>query len=124
MDGPRRASIAGSRRAFDKAMADPACRDEAKKRNLTVEPWSGENLQRLVDVTLSAAPKIVGRAKQFLEWKLRAGRAFNNPTASVSYFCVRKIAVNVPGLPADIRVAARAPIRESITIRRRKDRVR
>ena len=69
MDGPRRASIAGSRRAFDKAMADPACRDEAKKRNLTVEPWTGEKLQQVVDETVSAPPKIVARAKQVLEWK-------------------------------------------------------
>jgi tripartite-type tricarboxylate transporter receptor subunit TctC len=57
------------RRAFDKAMADPGFRDEAQKRNLTVEPWTGEKLQQVVNETVSAAPQIVARAKQVLEWK-------------------------------------------------------
>jgi tripartite-type tricarboxylate transporter receptor subunit TctC len=57
------------RRAFDKAMADPAFREEAKKRNLVVEPWTGEKLQQVVDETVSAPPKIIARAKQVLDWK-------------------------------------------------------
>ena len=61
--------VTAMRRAFDKAMADPAFLEEAKKRDLIIEPWTGEKLQEVVDKTVSASPKIIARAKQVLEWK-------------------------------------------------------
>jgi len=57
------------RRAFDKAMPDPALLADAKKRDLIIEPWTGEKLQEVVDKTVSASPKIIARAKEVLEWK-------------------------------------------------------
>jgi len=61
--------VTAMRRAFDKAMADPAFLADAKKRDLIIEPWTGEKLQAVVDKTVSASPKIIARAKQVLEWK-------------------------------------------------------
>ena len=55
--------IEGLRTAFDKAMADPAFRADAKKRNIEIDPTPGAEIQPVVDKILSTPPQIVKRAQ-------------------------------------------------------------
>jgi hypothetical protein len=54
------------RDAYNKAMADPALLDEAKKGKLEVEFVSGEDLQKLAETMLSHPPSVVARVKKLL----------------------------------------------------------
>ena len=54
------------RAAFEKAMQDPALREEAAKIKFEIEPVSAETLQRAADAAFAASPEAVARAKEFL----------------------------------------------------------
>jgi tripartite-type tricarboxylate transporter receptor subunit TctC len=54
------------REAFTKTMADPAFLDEAKKRNLEVEPSSGEALEKLAKEVMSQPPEVIERVKKLM----------------------------------------------------------
>ena len=58
--------IDGLRTAFDKVMADPKFRAEAKKRNIEIDPSPGSEIQPVVDQLLDTPPHIVERARQAL----------------------------------------------------------
>ena len=57
------------RDAYNKAMADPALLDEAKKGKLEVEFVPGEELQKLAETMLSHPPNVVARVKKLLRRK-------------------------------------------------------
>jgi tripartite-type tricarboxylate transporter receptor subunit TctC len=54
------------RAAFVKMMADPGFLDESKKRNLELEPSSGEELERLAKEVMSQPPEVIERMKKLL----------------------------------------------------------
>ena len=54
------------RDAYNKAMADPALLDDAKKGKLDVEFVPGEELQKLAETMLSHPPGVVARVKKLL----------------------------------------------------------
>jgi hypothetical protein len=54
------------RAAFVKMMADPGFLDESKKRNLELEPSSGEELERLATEVMSQPPEVIERMKKLL----------------------------------------------------------
>lgn len=58
------ARVATLRRAFAAAVADPAFVAEAKKRNMTIGPKNGEEMQKLVERHVGTASDLVTRAKQ------------------------------------------------------------
>lgn len=55
--------IEGWREAFDKTMADPAFRSEAKRRNIEIDPTSGTDIQPVVAKILNTPKHIVKRAQ-------------------------------------------------------------
>jgi hypothetical protein len=54
------------REAFMKMMVDPGFLDEAKKRNLDVEPSTGEELEKIAKEVMVQPPEIVERMKKLL----------------------------------------------------------
>jgi hypothetical protein len=52
------------RRAFDAAMRDPELLAEAKKRQMPIEPQTGETLQKVAAQVTSAYPEAVAYARQ------------------------------------------------------------
>ena len=54
------------REAFMKTMADPAFLDEAKKRNLEVEPSTGEELEKLAKEVMAQPPEVIERVKKLM----------------------------------------------------------
>jgi len=61
--------IDGLRTAFDKVMADPTFRADAKKRNIEIDPTPGAEIQPVVEKLLSTPPDIVKRAQEALGMK-------------------------------------------------------
>jgi tripartite-type tricarboxylate transporter receptor subunit TctC len=58
--------IAAFRTAFDKVMANPDFRADAKKRNIEIDPTPGAEIQPVVEQILSTPPNIVKRAQEAL----------------------------------------------------------
>ena len=54
------------RRAFDETMRDPEFLEEARKRQLPVEPQTGEELNRVAARVIGAPPDTVALAKKLL----------------------------------------------------------
>jgi tripartite-type tricarboxylate transporter receptor subunit TctC len=52
------------RKAFATMLADPAFRQEVEKRNLEVDPLSGEALQQRISETLAISPEVAKRAME------------------------------------------------------------
>ena len=61
---PERA--AALRRAFMAAIEDPEFLAEIKKRNLSVEPLSGEEVQRIVAASVATPKELIDRAKRYI----------------------------------------------------------
>ncbi len=61
---PERA--AALRRAFMATMQDPELIAEIKKRNLTIEPLSGEEVQRIVAASAATPKELVDQAKRYI----------------------------------------------------------
>lgn len=55
------------REAFMKTMADPGFLDEAKKRNLDVEPSTGEELEKIAKEVMTQPPQVIERMKKLME---------------------------------------------------------
>jgi tripartite-type tricarboxylate transporter receptor subunit TctC len=58
--------LAALRRAFDRAIRDPALLAEAKNRNIDIEPQSGEALQKTAAQVVSASPEAIAYARQIM----------------------------------------------------------
>jgi tripartite-type tricarboxylate transporter receptor subunit TctC len=54
------------RKAFLAALSDPALRAEADKAQMTIEPVSGEELERLIAGLFSLDPPFVDKLKSIL----------------------------------------------------------
>jgi tripartite-type tricarboxylate transporter receptor subunit TctC len=54
------------RDAFNKTINDPALRAEAKRRNLDIDPATGEELDALAKEVMTATPEIVERVKKLI----------------------------------------------------------
>jgi tripartite-type tricarboxylate transporter receptor subunit TctC len=54
------------RDAFNKAVADPELLAEAKKKQLEVDPTSGEELQAIAKEIMSQPPEVIERMKKLL----------------------------------------------------------
>jgi tripartite-type tricarboxylate transporter receptor subunit TctC len=54
------------RRAFMKMMSDPYFVDGAKRRNLDVEPATGEELEKIAKEVITQPPEVIERMKSFL----------------------------------------------------------
>ena len=52
------------RRAFDAAMRDPELLAEARKRQMAIEPQTGETLQKVAAQVTSAFPEAVTYARE------------------------------------------------------------
>jgi hypothetical protein len=61
---PERA--AALRKAFMAAVEDPEFVAEIKKRNLNVEPLSGEEVQRIVEACVATPKELVDQAKRYI----------------------------------------------------------
>jgi tripartite-type tricarboxylate transporter receptor subunit TctC len=59
--------VAALRRAFDAAMKDPELLSEAKKQDLDISPWTGEDLQKTVLDILNTEPAILEQIKKAIE---------------------------------------------------------
>lgn len=58
--------VAALREAFDKTVKDPAFLAAAKKRNLLVNPSTGEEIQEIVENALKVSPEVVKRARKLI----------------------------------------------------------
>jgi tripartite-type tricarboxylate transporter receptor subunit TctC len=54
------------RDAFDKIVKDPAYLADAKKRNLDIDPSTGDELQKLAKEVVAATPDVVERVKKLM----------------------------------------------------------
>jgi len=54
------------REAFMKTMADPAFMDDAKKRNLELEPSTGEEIEKTAKAVTSQPPEVIERVKKLM----------------------------------------------------------
>jgi tripartite-type tricarboxylate transporter receptor subunit TctC len=54
------------RESFMKTMTDPGFLDEAKKRNLDVEPSTGEELEKLAKEVVAQPPEVIERVKKLM----------------------------------------------------------
>jgi tripartite-type tricarboxylate transporter receptor subunit TctC len=61
--------VTALRRAFDEAMKDPEFLADAHKRQLPIEPQSGETLNRIAREVVSASRETVALAKKLLSTK-------------------------------------------------------
>jgi tripartite-type tricarboxylate transporter receptor subunit TctC len=61
---PERA--AALRKAFMAAVEDPEFLAEVKKRNLNVEPLSGEEVQRIVAASSATPKELIDQAKRYI----------------------------------------------------------
>ena len=61
---PERA--AALRQAFMATMQDPELIAEIKKRNLTIEPLSGEEVQRIVAASAATPKELIDQAKRYV----------------------------------------------------------
>jgi tripartite-type tricarboxylate transporter receptor subunit TctC len=59
--------VAALRRAFDAAMKDPELLSEAKKQDLDISPWTGEDLQKTVIDILNTQPAVLVQIKKAIE---------------------------------------------------------
>jgi hypothetical protein len=57
------------RDAFDATMADPAFRADIDKRNLHVEPVSGEEMTKAFERAFSLPPEIIAGAREMMGGK-------------------------------------------------------
>lgn len=58
--------VAALRTAFMQTMSDAAFLADMKKRNLIVEPLSGEDVQKLVTSAVATPPELINRAKRYV----------------------------------------------------------
>lgn len=58
--------VTALRRAFDETMRDPEFLAAAEKRQATIDPMTGEELQKLVEETVAASPDVVRRTQEAL----------------------------------------------------------
>ena len=58
--------VTAVRRAFDEAVRDPEFLEEARKRQLPVEPQTGQELNRVAARVIGASPNVVMLAKKLL----------------------------------------------------------
>jgi tripartite-type tricarboxylate transporter receptor subunit TctC len=56
--------VATLRAAFDKMVKDPGFLEDAKKRNLDVNPLGGTELQRIMGETLKISPELADKARK------------------------------------------------------------
>ena len=56
--------LAALRRAFDLAMKDPQLREDAKRQNLDISPWTGDRLQQVVAEILNTPADAIVQIKQ------------------------------------------------------------
>lgn len=56
--------LAALRRAFDLAMKDPQLREDAKRQNLDISPWTGQRLQEVVREILDTPAADIAQIKQ------------------------------------------------------------
>ncbi len=64
--GVSKEKISALRWAFDKTVSDPAFIAAAEKRNLRVNPLTGERIQSIVRQSLAASPAVVKRAQKLI----------------------------------------------------------
>lgn len=55
------------RRGFDKAMKDPGLLADVKARNLEFRPGTGEEVQKIVEKTVSATPELIERTRKAID---------------------------------------------------------
>jgi tripartite-type tricarboxylate transporter receptor subunit TctC len=65
--GVPRARVDALRKAFDATMKDPAFLDDAKKRNVTVEPVAGVELDKSIDEAMDVPQSLVDDFKTLVE---------------------------------------------------------
>jgi tripartite-type tricarboxylate transporter receptor subunit TctC len=58
--------VAALRQAFMETMKDPAFLADMKKRNLVVEPLSGDDVQKLIAAAVATPPALLERAKRYV----------------------------------------------------------
>ncbi len=58
--------VTALRSAFDATMKDPEFRRDVERRGLELNPATGEDLQRLVEKTLSVSPDVMERARKLI----------------------------------------------------------
>jgi tripartite-type tricarboxylate transporter receptor subunit TctC len=56
--------VAALRKAFEAMVRDPEFLADAKKRNVEIEPASGDEVQKAVEHTLAISPKVVDRLRK------------------------------------------------------------
>lgn len=58
--------LAGLRRAFDATMKDAEFLAEAKQLDIDISPMSGEEAQKIAELTVNARPSVIAKAKTLL----------------------------------------------------------
>ena len=66
-DGVPAERVAALRRAFDATMQDAEFLNEAKRQDLDISPWTGEELQRTVTDIVNTEPAILDQIRKALE---------------------------------------------------------
>ena len=61
--------LAALRKAFNAMVADPAFLDAMKKRNITIEPMTGEQVDEISNQTLKTPPNVLADVKKLLAVK-------------------------------------------------------
>jgi len=59
--------LATWRKAFDRAVKDPALIAEAEKMNLDLDPQDGESVAKIVNSILTTPPEIVAKVRAFVD---------------------------------------------------------